>query len=333
MTIIFFTRLFHPHIGGVETHVQEISKLLAKNHTVHIITEQYVPELPVEDKIDGFKIWRIPFPKYVRETQKKWIIWKWLQNHQDLINSADVLHAHDVHFWLWPYKLTHPRRKTYVTFHGWEGTYPIPTKNKLIRKLSENIATGNICVGDYITKWYGTHPNSTIYGAVSPSNNISAPGSKLLFWGRLAKDTGFEEFLKFAKLLPFKKGDVVIAGDGPLRTMIPPEYDFKGFSSDRNKLIGQSKYVFCTGYLGMLDAFARKRLVLSTYQNPVKEDYLRLHPMSGNMTIAHDAIGLYEQLSKLLPAVISAKVQSAYTWSKQQTWHSVVNSYKTLWSI
>ena len=46
MTVVFFSRLFYPHIGGVEKHALEIGKILLKNnHKVVVFTEQYHPKL------------------------------------------------------------------------------------------------------------------------------------------------------------------------------------------------------------------------------------------------------------------------------------------------
>ena len=46
MTILFFCQTFYPHIGGVEKHVLEVSKLLVKKgHLVTVLTEQYEDEL------------------------------------------------------------------------------------------------------------------------------------------------------------------------------------------------------------------------------------------------------------------------------------------------
>ena len=42
MTIVFLARLFYPHIGGVEKHVLEISRILIeKGHKVSIVTEKH----------------------------------------------------------------------------------------------------------------------------------------------------------------------------------------------------------------------------------------------------------------------------------------------------
>ncbi len=160
MNILFLTRLYYPHIGGVEKHVREVSKrLLKRGHEVKIITEKFDPNLKRLEIIDGIEVHRVP-------PGDKWSTWKWMEENKQLLDWADVIHAHDVYFWLIPYKLLNPFKKTFVTFHGWEGKYPVPYKNIVVRKISEWLANGNICVGDYISKWYGTKADFVIYGGV-----------------------------------------------------------------------------------------------------------------------------------------------------------------------
>lgn len=158
MKVLFLCRYYAPHIGGVEKHVANISRILSKRHQIKIVTERYDNKLSEYEHKDGIEIYRIPGPG-------KLAVWKWVLQHEKLFNDADIIHAHDVYFWLFPYKLLHPFKKTFVTFHGWETQYPIPLKNILIRKISELLANGNICVGDFIAKWYGTRPDIVTYGA------------------------------------------------------------------------------------------------------------------------------------------------------------------------
>ena len=158
MKVLFLCRYYSSHIGGVEKHVTNISRILSHNHQITIITERYDGKLPEYERMTGIEVYRIPGPG-------KLAVWTWVLRNQKLFNDADIIHAHDVYFWLFPYKLLHPLKKTFVTFHGWETQYPIPLKNKVIRNISEIMADGNICVGDFIAKWYGTRPDLVTYGA------------------------------------------------------------------------------------------------------------------------------------------------------------------------
>ena len=159
MKILFLTRLYKPHIGGVERHVEGICRVLSRKHQIKIITEKYEGDQRDLEKIDGIDVYRM-------KASGKREIWKWMKKNKYLLDWADVIHAHDVYFWIMPYRLRHPKKKTFVTFHGWEGIYPIPLKNKLVIKISEWLADGNICVGDFVSKWYSTRPDIVTYGAV-----------------------------------------------------------------------------------------------------------------------------------------------------------------------
>ena len=158
MNILFLTRLYWPHVGGVEKHVEKISEILKKKHEITIVCEKHDPKLSDFESRQGISIYRIP-------SSDKWVIWKWWLGHLQLIKQADIIHIHDVFFWFLPFRLPYWTKKVYITFHGWEGVCPIPFKNILWRKLAEKLTRGNICVGDFISKWYGTKPDFVTYGA------------------------------------------------------------------------------------------------------------------------------------------------------------------------
>ena len=220
MKVLFLTRRFWPEIGGVEKHVLEVSKRLVEmghemGYEVVVIAENakgFIRPLLVtvpstsEECIRTpprcFEIHRIPVGS--NEKLKKFQIWWWLWENRQLIKQADIVHAHDIGFWYWPFRFLYPEKPFFITFHGWEGEFPIPLKNKIVRKISEKIAWGNICVGDYLKKWYGTKADFITYGGVDNSPRRS-PFDKLratirgvfpiVFIGRLEKDTGLPIYL------------------------------------------------------------------------------------------------------------------------------------------
>ncbi len=163
MKILFFTRLFFPHIGGVEKHVLEISKeLIKRGHKVTVITED-LDGTSSKEKFDEIDVYRIP----VTQTWfKKFQIWYWLLKNFSLIKDADIIHCHDVFFWYLPFIFL--KKKVYTTFHGYETIYPPHRKAIQIRKLSELLSRGNICIGAFIEKWYGTKADVISYGGVHP---------------------------------------------------------------------------------------------------------------------------------------------------------------------
>ena len=151
MTIIFFSRLFYPHIGGVEKHVLEVGKrLVEKGHKVIVITEEYQSKrksAKVTGEMNGIKIYRIPVG--LENWSKKFRIWWQLLKLKEIIRHADIVHCHDVFFWYLPSRFLYLNKPVYTTFHGYED-YPVSKKAIIVRKISEYLSMGNICVGDFI---------------------------------------------------------------------------------------------------------------------------------------------------------------------------------------
>jgi glycosyltransferase involved in cell wall biosynthesis len=146
--ILFVARRAYPQIGGVEKHISKVSQELKKlGYKVDVISETNI-------KYPKVKFLGLLF------------IWLWVVGNLDTFKKYDIIHAHDVTIWLLPLKVFLPSKPIYSTFHGWEGKYPIPVKNKLIRKISTMISKRNICVGKFIERWYGIKADQIIYGGV-----------------------------------------------------------------------------------------------------------------------------------------------------------------------
>ena len=77
-------------------------------------------------------------------------------------------------FGILPFRFLCPTKKVYTTFHGYEGN-SIPTKKAiLMHKISEKLSNGNICIGDFLEKWYGTKATYISYGATEIPNTQRA---------------------------------------------------------------------------------------------------------------------------------------------------------------
>jgi len=92
MKIIQVCPRFFPHIGGVETHVYEISKRLAKKHEVYVYTTDPSNKLPRFDVIDGIKVRRFwsfaPNDSYFFSPGLYFALKK---------ENCDIIHAHLYH--------------------------------------------------------------------------------------------------------------------------------------------------------------------------------------------------------------------------------------------
>ncbi len=340
MTILFFSRLFYPHIGGVEKHVFEISKrLIKKGHKVIVITENY-QSLSVIDNVEGIKIIRINAGH--EGSLKKFTVWFNLIKYFKLIKSADIIHCHDIFFWYLPFRCILPFKKNYTTFHGYEGNN-IPNKQSIfMHKLAEKLSYGNICIGGFYKKWYGTNPTYISFGAVEEQliengKKIKKPNKDIMFLGRLENETGFMKYLKTLKRINLK---LDVFGEGSLekeaRKYVKDNglrVNFKGFLGNATDYIPEYKYVFTSRYLGILEAMALKRPVFAEYGNKVKKDYLQMTPFAKYISISKNSTEIIKEFNAYKINNSNINLDKAYDWVKDKNWEGMVNIYSKLWKF
>ncbi|PIS14325.1 hypothetical protein COT64_03255 [Candidatus Shapirobacteria bacterium CG09_land_8_20_14_0_10_39_12] len=346
MKILFLTRKFWPSIGGVEKHTLEVSKILTKmGHSVKVIAEAdsnfkfEILNFKSIFKYQNITIFKIPIT--TGEKLKKFQIWSWLGKNRGLLKDSDIIHCHDVFFWYLPFRFLFPKKKVFITFHGWEGKFPPALKAKLVRKISEKLAFGNICVGDFIKKWYGTKPDFVTYGGANLIQNSKFKIQnynlklKILFIGRLEEDTGLPVYLKALAILKNSgfKVSVEFAGDGGLRKEAEKYGRVLGFVGDLGNYIQNSDFIFTSGYLAILEAMIRKKLIFSVYDNPLKEDYLKLAPFSKWIIIESSPEQLAQKISYYFESPKEEKemTEKAFDWAKEQSWKKVSEIYINLW--
>lgn len=332
------SKYFYPHIGGVEKHVEKICGILLKNgHKVTVVTENFDNKQKINEiNSSGVKIERFSYPK----VKILGIIFLWINifKYRDIIKKADVIHCHDVFIWYLPFRFLFPFKHVYTTFHGYEG-YPIKKSAIIIRKISELLSNGNICVGDFIRKWYGTKPSIVTYGA---TDLIKARESKhfkydAIFVGRLDEQTNIIEYLSVVKRLTDKlnKFELLVLGDGKYLKEARDIADCKGFVKDPEKYYSEAKYAFVSRYLSILEAFISRKLVFAIYDNEVKEDYLKMAPYAKWIVIEKSSEQLTERLLYFGTHQMEADkmIENAYTWARNQTWNNMVNNYIKLWGL
>ena len=232
--LVLVKRTWPESVGGVEKHVYMIAKELRKKHEIKYLTEKEVGT-------------------------DKWEIWRQIWKYKDLFDWADVVHIHDVFFWVFFIRLKYLNKKFFITFHGWEGIYPVPWKNIFVRKVSELMANGNICVGEFIKKYYFTKPDFVIFGAAGKIRRLKIFRKGAVYLGRSGKDLEFYSAL--AKKMNVKL-DV--------------------FTNDpkAGKYFYKYKYAFVNGYLAILEAMEQETPVIASYNNQLKYDYLTMTPFN-----------------------------------------------------
>lgn len=337
MKILFLTRLYSPHVGGVEKHIEEIVKILSARHQISIITEQYDDDLPLFEQTNKVRVHRIPVAG-IKESEKKWVIWKWIHENRHLL-GVDVIHIHDVFFWLLPYKFSGKSPKMYMTFHGYEG-YAAPSVSKKIwHKIGEVFTDGNMCIGDFHKKWYGTKPKFVSYGGVSAKKGKSGKrNAKSVFIGRLAQDTGIMDYLvaSYRSKVPLD-----VYGGGP--QSIEAERFIKshhapvklcGFVPQADKHLASYSFAFVSRYLGILECLISKTPVIAHYNNEIKKDYLAMAPFADFIEIVDSPEAIVAAMHKLRDNTSYArnKIEAGYKWASQQTWQKLASQYEDLWS-
>lgn len=335
---------FYPHIGGVEKHVKRLSEeLIKKGHEVTVITIKHDQTLPDLKELNEIKVYRFPIMRQPK-------LWLWFYKHKNLIMDADLIHCHDfgsfIHWYL-PFRFIVPFKPVFVTFHGYEGIIPIPQKILYMRRMTELLTKGNICIGDYIPKWYGTKANFISYGGVdmlTAADTTTSDGA--VFIGRLEKDTGIVAYIDAIKILKTKYSTnikVDICANGSLRepiekTVRENELNVKlhGFVDNPIDYLIKSKFAFVSGYLAILEAMINKKLVFAIYENELKKDYLTQMPKSKDMMVI---VSSPEELAEKIayyynnPEKAEAKINVAYNFARKQTWEKVADTYLRLWGV
>jgi glycosyltransferase involved in cell wall biosynthesis len=219
----------------------------------------------------------------------------------------------------------------FTTFHGWEGKYPVPLKSKLMRKLARVMGDGTIAVGEYTDIWHGTVSEKVIYGATDQKPLPMPSKPSILVFGRLSRDNDMEMVLEALERVKRMKKDLKITflGDGEYRNRAKKLGKVAGFDPSPEKYLKQANVVITSSYLAILDSLAAGRQVVSVFGNPLKEDYLKLSPMTHLLHIAGGVQDLVKAIEKNVDKLKPNKKGS--NWAREQTWEKVAEEYEDLW--
>jgi glycosyltransferase involved in cell wall biosynthesis len=131
---------------------------------------------------------------------------------------------------------------------------------------------------------------------------VEANKNSIVFVGRLEKDTGVLEFLKWLKKNP--KYHVDFCGDGDLRKECEKFGAIHGFTDPR-PYYKKAEYCVPGGYLAALEALSYGCKLKLFWNNKLKEDYWKMSPF------------------------VRKDVKE---WAKRQTWDKVANEYLDLYN-
>ena len=341
MKIVQITPFYEPHLGGVETHVKAVSKELIKcGHKVSVLTQLHDSDLSLQEKKDGVEINRIDTQtKYSSGLNYKLTVWQQIAKHSQLLLKADIIHVHDVYWWLLPI-LPLFWFKTYLTFHGWEGEFPVPWRNKLARWLWSKLALKTVHVGDYIREFYWDQPNAVTYGGTQVKKKIVSKKRikklQIVFVGRFEPENDIEKYLSLAKKLQAEMGvEITWVGDGGYKNECQPLGKVTGMIKDVSPYLAKADLVWSASYLSILEAQALGKIVCALYSHQLKERYIRSYPGFIYMLVEYDIEQMKTQIMKLVnnPQVFSRYSHQAQQWSRQQTWKKVADQYQQLWGF
>ena len=337
MKVLFLSRFYWPHVGGVERHVEHLNReLIKKGHKITVVTLRYESELSKSENRDGVKIIRLNCLK--AKFFGIFSIWISILQHLDEIRNADVIHAHDVFIWYLPFKLLFPKKKVYMTFHGYE-SYPIKRRAIFVRKVSELLSDGNICIGKFIEKWYGTKADIISYGAVDLKKFKQKEESKnnydAIFASRLDEHTGIKTYIDAVRILKKRgmKFKLLVLGEGKYEKHAKKYSKVAGWVKDPEKYYKKARFAFVSRYLAILEAFESKKLVFAVYDNPVKKDYLYMTPYRKWLVISDNPDDLVKKIKYYIrnKKERDRMINDAYKWVQNSTWEKMANNYLSLW--
>ncbi|KKS95000.1 MAG: Glycosyltransferase, group 1 family protein [Microgenomates group bacterium GW2011_GWC1_43_13] len=301
MKILFITRLFYPHVGGVEKHVYEVTKFLKrKGNSVSVLTEKFDKKLKNIELINGTKVIRVDYP-HIKLIGLLFIWWQIFKNRK-LIQKADVVHIHDVFIWYFPFCLIYPKKSVVTTIHGLEWDSPLNKISIFQKRLAAMLSNRTIGVGEFMEKYLRVTFNKITYGAAVQHRKTSNKKLKtIVYVGRLEENTGL---LKFLSWLKNNKYQVDFCGDGELRKKCEIYGTVHGFT-DPTPFLKKAEYCVPGGYLAALEALSYECKLKLFWNNKVKEDYWKTSPF------------------------VKKDVKD---WAKSQTWDKLASEYLDLYN-
>jgi glycosyltransferase involved in cell wall biosynthesis len=336
VNILFLTRLYYPHIGGVEKHIANLSsELIKQGHKVTVLTTQHEKNLPGRENILNVDVIRFEQPNI--KLFGLFYTWYWLFRHRTLIGKSDIVHIHDVFIWYWPFKILYRRSKVFVTFHGQWGKFPIQLADLIQKKIGAKLSNGVITIGKYINKNYRIASNMVSYGAGYKISKETNKQKIIAYVGRLDQNTGLPLFLALLNHKDktfLKEYKVVFCGEGELRGECEEFGKVLGWS-DPAKLYAKSKFIFASGYLTIIEALTNRCLVIAGYNHNLQKDYYELTHFNKFVFASDKPDKLLQRIELLNQNPTEAKkiIKMGYNWAIRQTWSKLAQSYQNLWSV
>ena len=333
MKIAVITNYFHPHVGGVENSVKNISKQIKKKHEISIFTKKYKHNLKDVEFVDGIKVVRIPSGIFKSQL--------WILKNRRLFLGSDIIQLHDfmTFFWIFPLFFYKSKSKKIIVFHGYE-SMPVKIKYKAIRWIITKFINNYICVGRYIEDYYPLKTKLYYYPGIKKVPNIIDIKDKkksAIFSARIRSDTDLIGYLEALRILKNKYGKILeldVYGDGDkveeCKRFVKKNnlrVNFFGWDEDANNFFRDYKYSFSTQFGSSINAMANSSLIFSLARNKLKmsisEDILE---NGKHGIISKNSEDLAKRMNEYIenPKDAIKIIKSAHKFSKNYTWDNIV---------
>jgi glycosyltransferase involved in cell wall biosynthesis len=265
------------------------------------------------------------------------------------IVRSDVVHCHDyvAFYWYLPFRLLLPWKKSFITFHGFEG-YPPPRQAVRRRRIAALLSSRTFCVGRILTKWYGTPCTEAIYGGVEPATYFGENPRKVMraaFVGRLEPDTGIVFFLQVVQRLRVERGialpiDVCGAGSElPRAQVLAAELGvdaaFHGWVEDPSPYLLRSRFSFASGYLGALESLAAGCMTFIAPGHPIRAEAMRDFPApEGTLFVCPTPSEAASAIADSIESMdrLEAISGAGRAFARQHTWGELAKRYLLVYS-
>lgn len=241
---------YSPYIGGVETHVEELSKRLVRmGHEVTVISTDPSGRLPKSETIDGVSILR--FPAFA--PGDAYYLSMGLRSYMKKA-KFDVVHAHGYHAFPALFAASSNTPKFIFTPH-YHGRGHTPLRNLLLKpyaNLGKRIferADRVICVSEFEKSLVCRDFDCGGKAVVIPNgvNKAEFKGPEpfpkglkvILYVGRLEEYKGVQYAIRAMPYLPFYR--LLIIGKGPYEEVLVSEAVKAGVKDKVGFMAGQSR--------------------------------------------------------------------------------------------
>ncbi len=243
---------YSPDIGGVETHVAEVSKrLVARGHDVTVITTDPSGKLPRSEMLDGVKVLR--FPAFA--PGDAYYLSPSMYSYLRKDHGFDIIHAHGYHAVPALFASYAKTGKLIFTphYHGHGHTWLRDLLLKPYKILANRIfakADRVVCVSEYEKRLVcRDFPRSCDKISVVPNGvnkaefGLAEPWPKglkiILYVGRLEEYKGVQYAIRALKFLPWHR--LLVIGKGPYKEALLREAKDTGVQDKIAILEGQSR--------------------------------------------------------------------------------------------